>query len=173
MCCAGESHRMELSSGLVLGLQPVGRKSGAVVHCHSEWALRVQCDGQSKDCTHWLFVSGLFGLCFCFFLFLFHNDTHTLSHTNIFFCLPRDPNKSSHKQSLTCLCFSRSLYFSFCLPSSYSCTAARNWRGESFEVVGGLTRSISQGACESHQSKKAQRDFHLKSSTQNKPAGSI
>ncbi|KAK1902565.1 Kievitone hydratase [Dissostichus eleginoides] len=39
--CAGGAHRMEPSGGLVLGLEPVGRKSGAVVHCHSERPLRV------------------------------------------------------------------------------------------------------------------------------------
>lgn len=39
---------MELSGGLVLGLKPAGRKSGTVVHCHSEWPLRVLCDGQFR-----------------------------------------------------------------------------------------------------------------------------
>lgn len=42
---------------------------------------------------------------------------------------------------------------------------AMRWRVESLEVAGGLTSNwdVSQelGACESHQRKKAQRDFHL------------
>lgn len=47
VCSAGGGRRMERSSGLVPGFQPVCRKSGVVVDCHSERPLRVQCDGQS------------------------------------------------------------------------------------------------------------------------------
>lgn len=47
-----EGHRMELSGGRVLGLQPVSRKSWTVVHCSSKWPLRVQCDGQFTAAAH-------------------------------------------------------------------------------------------------------------------------
>lgn len=70
---------MELSGGLVLGLQPVGRKSRTVVHCQSEWPMRVQCDGQPRA-AHWPFVSGFLGLFLCLY---FSSDTHTLSLTQV------------------------------------------------------------------------------------------
>lgn len=91
------AHRMELSGGLVLGLQPVGRKSWALVHCYSEWPLRVQRDGQSgavhSGPLYQAFLDSL-----CFFLSPSHNvslsDMYTFSHTSVFFfsLSPRDPD---------------------------------------------------------------------------------
>lgn len=86
---------MELSGELVLGLQPVGRKSKAVVQCYSEWPLRVQCDGQSGAAHTGSLYPGfldsrfLFSFFSCFFLFLSHNVTHTdtlkeKSHKHLF-----------------------------------------------------------------------------------------
>lgn len=47
-----ERHRMELSGGRVLGLQPASRKSWTAVHCRSKWPLRVQRDGQFRAAAH-------------------------------------------------------------------------------------------------------------------------
>lgn len=75
---------MELSGELVLGLQPVGRKSKAVVQCYSEWPLIVQCDGQSGAAHTGSLYPGfldsrfLFSFFSCFFfLSLSYNVTHT------------------------------------------------------------------------------------------------
>lgn len=84
---------MELSGGLVLGLEPVGRKSGAVVHCHSEWPLRVQCDGQSRAAhTGSLYQGFLDSVSIFFCLSHTMSYTHTFSHTCLFFFsfYPRD-----------------------------------------------------------------------------------
>lgn len=127
VCCAGGAHRMELSSRLVLGLQPVSRKSRAVVHCHSEWTLRVQCDGQSGAahtgplCQAFLDSVSIFSVS----LTQWHTHTHSFTKASFFSFSWSRQGKSSRKQSLTCLCFSCSLYFSFCLSSSHSCIVAR------------------------------------------------
>lgn len=91
---------MELSSGLVLGLKPVGRKSGTVVHCRSQWPLRVQCDGQSRAAhTGSLYQGFLDSLSVSIFFFWFSflsADTHThtlfLTQASFFPLSPRDPD---------------------------------------------------------------------------------
>lgn len=84
---------MELSGGLVLGLKPVGRKSGTVVHCYSEWPLRVHCDGQSRAAHTGSLYRGFLGLSHCLFFFpasLTQCYTRSYTHTH-FLCLrPRD-----------------------------------------------------------------------------------
>lgn len=78
---------MELSSGLVLGLQPVGRMNEAVVHCHSEWPLRVQCDGQSGSAhTGSLYQDFLdsVSVCVVFFFAVSLTQCHTCKHTHCF-----------------------------------------------------------------------------------------
>lgn len=92
---------MEPSGGLVLGLEPVGRKSEAVVHCHSERPLRVQCDGQSGALTLALCIRASWTLSLSqVFLSLSHNVLHT-HFTIVFFSLsPRDLDAG--KCSLCC-----------------------------------------------------------------------
>lgn len=89
---------MELSGGLVLGLKPVGRKSRTVVHCQSEWPLRVQCDGQPRAAhTGSLYQRFLDSLSVSIFFSSLTQcytckHTHTLAHTSVFFfpLSPRD-----------------------------------------------------------------------------------
>lgn len=85
---------MELSGGLVPGLKPAGRKSSAVVRCHSEWPLRVQCDGQPGASHTGSLYQGFLGLCLDSPppTFLSHNvlhaNTQTLPHTSVSFFPP-------------------------------------------------------------------------------------
>lgn len=82
---------MELSGGLVLGLKPVGRKSGTVVHCYSEWPLRVHCDGQSRAAHTGSLYRGFLGLSHCLFFFLplSHSVIHAVTHTHTFYVFVR------------------------------------------------------------------------------------
>lgn len=97
MRSAGGVHRMELSGGLVLGLQPVARKSRTVVHCQSEWPVRVQCDGQPRAAhTGPLYQAFLDSFSVSIFLLthsVVHANTHTLLLTQVsfFFFTPLPP----------------------------------------------------------------------------------
>lgn len=77
---------MELSGELVLGLQPVGRKSMAVVQCYSEWPLIVQCDGQSGAAHTGSLYPGfldsrfLFSFFSCFFFSVSLTQCHPHRH---------------------------------------------------------------------------------------------
>lgn len=190
------AHRMELSGELVLGLQPVGRKSEAAVQCYSEWPLRVQCDGQSgASHTGSLYPGFLDSLSFLFFFCFSHNVTHRhtsffffFNHTSIFFSVSSwsQCGKSSfcckaghceHKQFLTCafFFFLLSVFHSLSPYFSHIAYCSKEMDNHVLEVVGCLNGSISQGlgACESHQRKRVQCDFHLRCSTHSMPAGSI
>lgn len=83
---------MELSGGLVLGLKPAGRKSGTVVHCRSEWPLRVQCDGQCRAAHTGSLYQGFLGLALCLNFFprtVLYMHTHFFfSHKRLFFLPP-------------------------------------------------------------------------------------
>lgn len=79
---------MELSGGLVPGLKPAGRKSSAVVRCHSEWPLRVQCDGQPGASHTGSLYQGFLGLCLdspplLFSHTMFYMQTHKLCLTQV------------------------------------------------------------------------------------------
>lgn len=135
---------MELSGGLVPGLKPAGRKSSTVVRYHSEWPLRVQCDGQPGASHTGSLYQGFLGLCLDFFFFPCFSLTQcsTCKHTNfsshkcLFFfppplsLRPRD----SDVATLALLCKALTLLLqavsntSVSLASSCSCTVVVSGR---------------------------------------------
>lgn len=79
LCAAPEGHRMELSGGRVLGLQPASRKSWTALHCRSKQPLRVQCDGQLEPQHTLALCVGDLGLSHT------HMHTHSFGDTSVFF----------------------------------------------------------------------------------------